>query len=144
MTFTNPSDHDLKALLDRPLTIAVVICSPLPNRDSHRIAGRLLEFGYRMIPVNPRAAGDYIHGQFCYSQLTDIPEPVDMVDVFRRASHVEPIIDDAIAIQAKSIWLQLGIVHEGGAKRAQEAGLTVVMDRCTSQDYRRLIQAPKT
>lgn len=141
MTFTNPSDQDIKTILEQPLTIAVVICSPTPNRDSYRIAGRLVEFGYRMIPVNPRAAGDVIHGQLCYGQLSDIPEPVDIVDIFRRSSHVEPIIDEAIAIQAQILWLQLGVIHEAGAQRAQQAGLTVVMDRCTSRDYRRLIQS---
>ena len=138
MAFSNPPEADIKTLLQRrPLSVAVVICSADPSRDSHRIAGRLKEFGFRMIPVNPSAAGTLIHGEYCYASLRDIPEPVDMVDVFRRSALVDPIVDDAIACGASIVWMQLGVVNEAAAQRAQAAGLTVVMDRCTSRDYRR-------
>lgn len=137
MAFSNPPESVLRAILARPLTIAVVVCSDDPRRDSHRIAGRLKAFGYRMIPVNPFAAGQSIHGEYCYARLADVPEPIDLVDVFRRPSLVDPIVDDAIACGATIVWMQLGVVNEAAAQRAQAAGLTVVMDRCTSRDYRR-------
>ncbi|SRR5712691_792015 len=142
MVFTNPPETVIKAILSRPLTVAVVICSDDPTRDSYRIAGRLKEFGFHMIPVNPFAAGKQIHGAYCYASLAEIPEQVDMVDVFRRPALVDPIVDEAIACGAKVLWMQLGVVNEAAARRAQEAGLTVVMDRCTSQDYRRFFLSP--
>ena len=137
--FCNPSDNAIRAILERPLTIAVVICSDNPDRDSHRIAGRLQTFGYHIIPVNPAAAGKIIHGEMCYAQLTDIPDAIDMLDVFRRPTHVAPIVDDTTACGAEILWMQLGVINEAAAQRAQEAGLTVVMDRCTSREYRRLM-----
>ncbi len=140
--FTNPSEAAIKALLQPPLTVAVVICSTDPRRDSYRIAGRLKEFGFRMIPVNPFAAGSLIHGELCYASLADVPESVDLVDVFRRSELVEPIVDDAMACGARIFWMQLGVINEAAARRAQDAGLTVVMDRCTSRDYRRFFLSP--
>lgn len=138
MAFSNPPEAEIKALLQRrPLRVAVVICSADPSRDSYRIAGRLKEFGFDMIPVNPSAAGTCIHGEHCYASLRDIPKPVDMVDVFRRSALVDPIVDEAITCGASIVWMQLGVVNETAAQRAQAAGLTVVMDRCTSRDYRR-------
>ena len=142
MAFTNPPEAVIRAILSRPLTIAVVICSDDPTRDSYRIAGRLKEFGFRMIPVNPFAAGKRIHGERCYASLTEIPEHVDLVDLFRRPTLVDPIVDEAITCGAEIVWMQLGVINETAARRAQEAGLTVVMDRCTSRDYRRLCLAP--
>ncbi len=139
MDFTNPPNTVIQEILTRPLTLAIVICSTNPARDSYRIAGRLQTYGYRVIPVNPAAAGETIHGETCYAKLTDIPDAIDMVDVFRRASHVDPIVDETIAIGAEVLWMQLGVVNEAAAHRAQAAGLTVVMDRCTSREYRRLI-----
>lgn len=139
MTFANPSDGTIRAILERPLTIAVVVCSTNPDRDSNRIAQRLQTFGYRMIPVNPAAAGETIYGEMCYAHLTDIPDPIDMVDIFRRPTHVAPIVDETIACGAKILWMQLGVVNEAAARRAQAAGLMVVMDRCTSREYRRLM-----
>ena len=142
MTFANPDDASLKAMLGRPLTIAVAICSTDPQRDSYRIAGRLQTFGFRIIPVNPFAAGTEILGERCYARLADIPAPVDMVDIFRRSSMVLPIVDDAIASGVRIVWMQLGVINAEAAQRAQEAGLTVVMDRCTSREYRRLFLRP--
>jgi len=140
--FTNPPDTVIKTILSRPLTVAVVVCSDDPTRDSYRIAGRLKEFGFHMIPVNPFAAGTQIHGEYCCASLAQIPEQVDMVDVFRRPALVDPIVDEAIACGAKVLWMQLGVVNEAAARRAQESGLTVVMDRCTSRDYRRFFLSP--
>ncbi len=142
MVFMNPPEAVLKEILSRPLTIAVVICSDDPTRDSYRIAGRLKEFGFHMIPVNPFAAGQQLHGEHCYASLVEIPEKVDMVDVFRRPALVDPIVDEAIACGAAILWMQLGVINEAAAHRAQEAGLTVVMDRCTSRDYRRFFLPP--
>lgn len=142
MTFSNPDDAALKAMLGGPLTIAVAICSPDPQRDSYRIAGRLQSFGFRMIPVNPFAAGAQIHGERCYARLRDIPEPVDMVDIFRRSALVQPLVDEAIASGVRIVWMQLGVINEEAARQAQQAGLTVVMDRCTSREYRRLGLTP--
>lgn len=142
MAFKNPDDEAMKAILGSPLTIAVAICSTDPRRDSYRTAGRLQSFGFRVIPVNPFAAGEQIHGERCYARLADILEPVDMVDVFRRSPLVQPIVDDAIASGVRIVWMQLGVINETAARQAQEAGLTVVMDRCTSREYRRLFPTP--
>ncbi|WP_179137611.1 CoA-binding protein, partial [Candidatus Entotheonella palauensis] len=114
--------------------------SESPPRIACDLGGRGSKtFGYRMIPVNPAAAGETIHGEMCYAHLTDIPDSIDMVDVLRRPTHVDPIVDETIACGAEMLWMQLGVVHEAAARRAQAAGLTVIMDRCTSREYRRLM-----
>jgi uncharacterized protein len=136
MAFQNPSDDTIKALLSRPQTVAVVGCSPDPQRDSHRIAQLLKAKGHRVIPVNP--GHQTIINETCYASLRDIPEQVDMVDIFRRSEHVAPIVDEAIEAGAKIIWMQLGVIDEEAAVKAQQAGLTVVMDRCPAIEYRRL------
>jgi uncharacterized protein len=136
MAFQNPSDATIRDVLASPRTIAVVGCSPNPERDSHRIARLLQEKGHRVIPVNP--GHQEILGEKCYRTLRDIPEPVDMVDIFRRSEHVAPIVGEAIDIGAKIIWMQLGVIDAAAASKAQEAGLTVVMDRCPAIEYRRL------
>jgi uncharacterized protein len=136
MAFQNPSDDTIKALLARPQTVAVVGCSPDPQRDSHRIAQLLKAKGHRVIPVNP--GHQTIINETCYASLRDIPEQVDMVDIFRRSEHVAPIVDEAIEAGAKIIWMQLGVIDEEAAVKAQQAGLTVVMDRCPAIEYRRL------
>jgi predicted CoA-binding protein len=119
-----------------PRTIAVVGCSPNPERDSHRIARLLQAKGHRVIPVNP--GHEKILGEKCYSSLTEIPESIDMVDIFRRSEHVAPIVDEAIEVGATVVWMQLGVIDERAAAKAQQAGLTVVMDRCPAIEYRRL------
>jgi predicted CoA-binding protein len=134
--FENPSDEVVRAVLAQPRTVAVVGCSPDPSRDSHRIARLLQERGHRVLPVNPRHGE--ILGVRCFADLASIPEPVDMVDVFRRPEHVAAIAEDAIAIGARILWLQLGVIDHGAALRAAAAGLTVVMDRCPAIEYRRL------
>ena len=135
-TFENPLDTTIREILATPRTIAVVGCSPDPDRDSHHIAALLKAKGHRVIPVNPGC--QEILGERCFATVCDIPEPVEMVDVFRRPEFVDQIADDAIAIGAKILWLQLDVINEPAARKAQDAGLTVVMDRCPAIEYRRL------
>jgi predicted CoA-binding protein len=135
-TFENPSDTHIYDILAKPKTIAVVGCSPDPDRDSNQIAALLKAKGHKMIPVNPNC--EEILGERCYASLQDIPEPVDMVDVFRRSEFVAQIADEAIAQKASILWLQLGVIDAAAACKAQEAGLTVVMDRCPAIEYRKL------
>ena len=132
------TDPDLKRLFETVRTIAVVGCSPKPERPGHYVAKYLQDLGYRIIPVNPGQTE--ILGEKCYASLRDIPEPVDMVDCFRRAEDIPPVVEDAIAIGAKFVWMQLGIVNDDAAKRAIEAGIEVVMDRCPKIDYPRLFR----
>ncbi|MGH7961095.1 MAG: CoA-binding protein [Candidatus Binatia bacterium] len=134
--FENPSDTKIREILATPRTVAVVGCSPDPDRDSHRIAALLKARGHRVIPVNPGC--QEILGERCFASLRDIPEAVDMVDVFRRPEFVDQIADDAVAMRAKILWLQLDVINEPAARKAQAAGLTVVMDRCPAIEYRRL------
>ncbi|HJY82238.1 MAG TPA: CoA-binding protein [Candidatus Binatia bacterium] len=135
-TFENPSDMTIREILATPRTIAVVGCSPDPDRDSHRIAALLKAKGHKVIPVNPSCRE--ILGERCFASVRDIPEPVEMVDVFRRPQFVDQIADEAIAVGAKVLWLQLDVINEPAACKAQDAGLTVVMDRCPAIEYRRL------
>jgi predicted CoA-binding protein len=138
MAFANPQDDVIREILATPLTVAVVGCSPRPDRDSHEIAALLQARGHRMIPVNPTC--DEILGETCYPSLRAVPTPVAMVDVFRRSEEVGAVADEAIAIGAVILWLQLGVIDEAAALRAQAAGLTVVMDRCPAIEYRRLFR----
>lgn len=131
------SDLELKELLENTRTIAVVGLSDKADRPSHHVAEYLQTQGYRIIPVNPGVVS--ILGQRSYASLQDIPEPVDMVNVFRRSDAVPVIVEDAIAIGAKSLWLQEGVVHEQAAAQAQAAGLVVVMDRCVLKEHARLL-----
>ncbi|SRR6266511_1433694 len=136
MAFQNPSDEAIKELLATPQTIAVVGCSPNPARDSHRIAKLLQAKGHRVIPINP--GHQEILNEKCYGSLQEVPERIDMVDIFRRSEHVGPIIAAAIEVGARIVWMQLGVIDEGAAEKAQQAGLMVVMDRCPAIEYRRL------
>jgi predicted CoA-binding protein len=141
MSFANPSDNSIKAILSRPTTVAVVGCSDNPDRDSLMIAKLLKAKGFHVIPVNPQLKPDALRtelGETCYPDLASIPEPVEFVDVFRRSEYLPAIADEAIAKGAKILWGQLGVVDEAAAARAQKAGLTVVMDRCPAIEYRRL------
>ncbi|CAM3652095.1 CoA-binding protein [Marinicrinis lubricantis] len=128
MSFVNPTREEIKVILENTKTIAVVGLSENPERTSHMVARALQEKGYRIIPVNPNAAE--ILGEKCYPQLTDVPEPVDVVDVFRRSEHVWPVAEQAVEIGAKVLWLQSGIINEEAAQLALDHGLMVVMDRC--------------
>lgn len=136
--FVNPSADEIRALLRRVGTIAVVGLSPSPIRPSHGVARALQGFGYRIIPVNPTVAE--VLGEKACPSLRDLPEPVDLVDVFRESSHVAGIVDDCIAMKLPALWLQDGVIDEAAALRARAAGLTVVMDRCLYRDYIRLMR----
>lgn len=124
----NPSDEDLKRLMINARTIAVVGASSNPDKASYGIMERLQRVGYHVIPVNPRETE--VLGERSYASLSEIPEPVDIVDVFRRAEDTPAIADDAVKIGARTLWLQSGIVSEDAAARAKAGGLTVVMDAC--------------
>jgi uncharacterized protein len=131
-----PAVDDVRALLTGTRVWAVVGCSPDPARDSHRIAALLQRSGYRVIPVNP-GAGEIL-GERCYPSLHDVPEPVEVVDVFRRASAAGAHVDEAIAIGARAVWMQLGVIDPAAAARGRAAGLRVVMDRCPAIELPRL------
>lgn len=128
--------HDESADIDRVLsqyrTVAVVGVSPDPDRPSHVVADFLKNHGYRMVPVTPK--GGVILGETVYPNLTSIPEKVEVVDIFRRPEDVPPIVDEAISIEAKVVWMQEGIVNEEAAAKARAAGITVVMDHCMKQE----------
>ena len=141
-------DHDLypdaflRDILTSVRTIAVVGASPRPHRPSHGVMRYLQRHGYRAIPVNPFATGDPILGERCYAALDEIGEPVDMVDVFRRSEAAGAIVDQAIAVGAKVVWMQLGVVDPAAASRAEAHGIKVVMDRCPAIEIPRLGLAP--
>lgn len=134
--FENPPDDVIRDILMRPKRIAVVGCSPDHRRDSHRIARLLIDMGHEVVPVNPNV-GEVLE-RTCYPDVRSIPEPVAMVDIFRRADQAGSAVDDAIAAGARIVWLQLDVVDEAAAARAKAAGLTVVMDRCPAIEHRRL------
>ncbi len=128
-------DADILSLLQSYRTVAVVGWSPHPNRDGHIVPRFLQARGYRIIPVNPSA--EIILGEPCYPNLDAVPEPVDVVDVFRRPEHVPPIVDGAVRVGASSLWLPDDVVNVEAARRARETGLTVVMDRCMLKEWLR-------
>ncbi len=129
---------DIAALLRRSRRIAVIGASAKPERPSYGVMRFLLDKGYEVIPVNPGLAGQSIHGIPVVAALSDISPPVDMVDVFRDSDAVPGIVDEAIAHGAKSLWLQLGVIHADAAATAEAAGLTVVMDHCPKIEIARL------
>jgi len=128
--------NDVQRILKQTKTIAVVGLSDKPDRDSYQIASYLQQHGYRIIPVNPRV--NEVLGEKAYPSLRDVPDPVDVVDIFRRSEDVPPIVEDAIAIGAKVVWMQAGIVNEEAAARAEAAGLAVIMDACMRSAHRTL------
>ena len=133
------SDDYLRGILESVHTIAVVGASPKSDRPSHGVMRFLQRSGYRAIPVNPTSAGETINGERCRATLADIGEPVDMVDIFRRSEHAGAVVDEAIAIGAKVVWMQLGVRDDEAAARAEKAGLKVVMNRCPAIERPRLI-----
>ena len=134
-TFQNPTEEQIKDLLKHVRTIAVVGLSPRPNRPSHQVASQMQRFGYRIVPARP--AVDSVLGEKAYSSLGAVPDKIDLVDVFRAPEHVDAIVDECIALGLPAIWLQDGVVNVPAAKRAREAGIFVVMDRCVYRDYLR-------
>ncbi len=140
MPLTAP--QDIGALLAETRTIALVGISDRPDRPSYGVMRTLQDHGYRVLPVNPQIAGEHIHGEFVWGRLSDIGVPIDMVDIFRRSDAAGEVVDDAIAIGAKAVWMQLGVVDEAAAARAEAAGLKVVMDHCPAIEIRRLGLAP--
>lgn len=136
MSFANPDDDALRALLDRVRTIAVVGLSPQPARPSFHVAQAMQRYGYRIVPVRPLV--DEVLGEKAYPSLADIPFAVDLVDVFRAAEHVPAIVGQCLALHLPAIWIQEGIVHESAARQAQAGGMTVVMDRCLLKEFARL------
>ncbi|MCL6706717.1 CoA-binding protein [Pseudomonas sp. R2.Fl] len=134
-------DEHLATILRNTRTIALVGASPNPDRPSNRVMGFLLSRGYRVIPVNPGQGGKEILGQRVYPTLADIPEPVDMVDVFRAAEYLPTVVDEVLAMAPlpKYLWAQLGVRDDEAALRAEMAGVVVVMDRCPAIEYPRLI-----
>ena len=132
-----PTDAQLTELLRSARTIAVVGLSSRPWRASHGVSEYMQQAGYRIIPVNPKEKE--VLGERAYAHLSDVPGKVDIVDIFRRAEFVPEIVDTAIRIGARAVWMQEGVEHEEAAARAREAGLIVVMDRCILRDHRRLL-----
>jgi uncharacterized protein len=141
MAHSNPSDEDLTALLTRASTIAMVGASSNPDKASHGIMQKLQRAGYKVIPVNPRETE--VLGERAYASLADIPQRVDIVDVFRRSEDTPPIADDAIKAGAAALWLQTGISNDDAAASARAAGLTVVMDACIGAIHSLLRIPPK-
>jgi len=128
--------EDAQQILERIRTIAVVGLSERPDRDSYQVAAYLQQQGYRIIPVNPRVKE--VLGERAYASLRDIPEPVEVVQIFRRSEEVPPVVEDAIAVGARVVWMQAGIVNEEAAARAAAAGLRVVMNACMRSVHRTL------
>jgi uncharacterized protein len=123
-------------ILNSSRTIAVVGLSSKPDRPSYRVASYLKEQGYKIVPVNPTEK--HILGEICYPHLASIPESVDVVDIFRRAEDVPPIVEEATSIGAKAVWMQEGVINQEAANRARQAGLMVVMDKCMLKEHRKL------
>ena len=134
----NPSREEIKDILEGMRNVAVVGLSDNPYRTSHAIARAMQNAGYRIFPVNPNLTGPVL-GEKPYASVEEIPEPVDIVDVFRRGELTSPVARDAVAAGAKVLWLQLGVVNEEAARYAEEHGLTVVMDRCLKVDHALLV-----
>ena len=132
--FENPDAAARCALLKKTRTIAVVGLSPNPARPSHGVAQAMQGYAFRVIPVHP--AVKEVLGEKAYARLADIPERIDLVDVFRSAEHIDGVVDECLALGLKAIWVQEGIVNEPAAARAQAGGMTVIMDRCIYRDYR--------
>jgi hypothetical protein len=138
----NATPDEIRALLEGSRVIAVVGLSDKPDRDSHRVAAYLQWQGYRIIPVNPVVTE--VLGEKAYASLQEVPERIDIVDVFRRPEAVPEIVEAAIAVGAKAVWMQEGIVHNEAAAKARAAGLQVVMNKCLLKEHWRMASARET
>jgi uncharacterized protein len=132
------SDAEIKELLETAKVIAMVGASDHPERASNGVMKFLQDRGYRVIPVNPQITGEHIHGEFVFRELSQIGEPIDIVDIFRNSEAAADAVDQAIDVGAKAVWMQLGVVNEAAAARAEAAGLKVLMDRCPKIEIARL------
>lgn len=136
MTLT--SDEDIADLLANARTIAMVGASDRPGRASFGVMKFLQQHGYRVLPVNPRITGEHVHGEYVWRDLSQIGVPIDIVDIFRRSDSAGETVDEAIRVGAKAVWMQLGVIDEDAARRAEQAGLKVVMNRCPKIEIARL------
>ena len=132
------ADADIKSLLENARTIAMIGASDRPDRPSYGVMAKLQAHGYRVVPVNPQITGEHVHGEFVFRDLSQLGDPIDIVDIFRNSAAAGEAVDQAIAAGAKAVWMQLGVVNEEAAARAEAAGLQVVMDRCPAIDIPRL------
>jgi predicted CoA-binding protein len=131
-------DEDIRTLLENARTIALVGASDRPSRPSYGVMAYLQSRGYRVIPVNPQITGEHVHGEFVFRELAQIGEPIDIVDIFRNSNAAGDAVDEAIAVGAKAVWMQLGVINEAAAARAEAAGLQVVMNACPAIEIPRL------
>jgi predicted CoA-binding protein len=131
-------DEEIKALLADTRTIAMIGASDRPDRPSYGVMAYLQSRGYRVLPVNPQITGEHVHGEYVWRELAQIGEPIDMVDIFRRPQAAGEAVDEAIAAGVKSVWMQLGVINEEAAARAEAAGLKVVVNRCPKIEIPRL------
>lgn len=138
MTHETYSDAYVRDILNQYKSFAIVGASPKPERPSYAVAKYLLEKGYHVIPINPGSAGGTILGRPVYRRLADIPEPVEIVDIFRNSAAALSVVNDAIAVGARVVWMQLGVRNDEAARLAEDAGLKVVMNRCPKIEYARL------
>ena len=145
MSIDGLSDHDIRDILKRVKTFAVIGASPKPERPSNYVSRFLMDEGYAVRPVNPGIAGQSIHDEPVYATLADVPAPIDVVDVFRTSDALPEIVEEAIAAKEKTgasvIWMQLGVINEEAAATARAAGFTVVMDRCPKIEIARLMRS---
>jgi len=135
-------DEDIYDLLASTRTIAMVGASDRPDRPSYGVMAYLQSRGYRVLPVNPQISGEHVHGEYVWRELGQIGEPIDMVDIFRRPQAAGEAVNQAIAAGAKSVWLQIGVINEEAAARAEAAGLKVVMNKCPKIEIPRLHVPP--
>jgi hypothetical protein len=136
------SDEQIAELLASTRTIAMIGASDRPDRPSYGVMKFLQDQGYRVLPVNPQITGEHVHGEYVWRDLSQIGEPIDLVDIFRRPQAAGEAVDEAIAAGARAVWMQIGVVNEEAAARAEAAGLTVVMNRCPKIEIPRLGVGP--
>jgi len=132
------SDEEIAELLTSARTIAMIGASDRPDRASYGVMKFLQDHGYRVFPVNPQITGEHVHGEFVWRELAQIGEPIDIVDIFRRSEMAGEAVEQAIFVGAKAVWMQLGVINEEAAAKAEAAGLKVVMDHCPKIEIARL------